>query len=75
MVPILMFSGKILYENGLKNSDITLEENNFILVGEVKSKSSVENIRLELTTGECTDTEKNILYLFLTKIHSSELIG
>jgi hypothetical protein len=55
-----MFSGKILYENGLKNSDITLEENNFVLVGEVKSKSSIENIRLELITGECTDEEKNI---------------
>jgi hypothetical protein len=54
------FTGKILYENGLKNSDITLEENNFVLVGEVKSKSSIENIRLELITGECTDEEKNI---------------
>jgi hypothetical protein len=54
------FTGKILYENGLKNFDILLDENADIYTGQVETKTGVLNIRLEKTTKECSDSEGNV---------------
>lgn len=55
-----IFTGKVLYDNGLKNSEIALDENNNILTGVVKTLTGIENARLEMTIGNCTDTDGNV---------------
>ncbi len=53
------FTGKIIYENGLKNYDILVDEKNEIYLGQVQTKDRLQDIRFEKTTKECKDVEGN----------------
>jgi hypothetical protein len=53
------FTGKVIYDNGLKNIDILVDENNGILTGEIKTKEGVQNIRFESVAKKCKDAEGN----------------